>query len=149
MTHHPLDITVFKTVETGLASPMAGTDASLAITAQPRILVQEIRFTLTTDATVANRQVEIRFVNAMGTTVYSPVPYLQPASTSIQYILTNGSQPTPPAAPINNQIFWSFGQDLYIDLIISVDIHIINMQATDDISISEWCYRIWQNAPTI
>lgn len=137
MIHAPIDKSLFHVEHIAIAAPAAGAVITYTM---PSLLPTEImylRFSLTTDATVANRYVFLEFYDFAINRYYHYIHYTQTASLSVVYHLYRGSQHNVLSTLLNGQIVSNLGIDQRFPSLTLLNIDATNLQAGDQFGTTE------------
>lgn len=124
-----------------IANPAAGADFLYLLPNNKRYQIAALRFTLTTDANVANRNVALIINNLAVNKIIIPTPVAQAANTSYkyQYLIgdyVNGVLPS-------NNVMLSLPRDFSILGNWNITSSTVNIQVGDQISGIEILFNTW------
>lgn len=146
---HALDINTFHLQNIWPADPGGGDDYTIPLPDDARVEIQSVSFRLITDATAANRFVNIYVTTALGGSWQIHAPFPQTASLNRVYNFLRGPVTINPAGlhPTNQLVSLGCGNIIHAPLVLKVtaDAMVIGDHLSD---CCVWL-RVWRAAPPV
>ena len=124
-----------------VANPASGADWFYLTPNNRRYELVGVRFVMTTDANVANRNINLQISVGVDIKVAIPMSVVQPASTSFKYQYLQGVH-APTLLPSNNELM-ALPPRLFIPANYLISTTTVNIQVADQFTDIELLFNTW------